>query len=91
MIRRPPRAAATPGGMPSADQAMDILRAGNARFAGGHASRSKVLSRQARSQLAWGQSPMAIILGCSDSRVPAELVFDQGLADLFVIRVAATS
>jgi carbonic anhydrase len=41
-----------------------------------------------RAELAKGQTPFAIILGCSDSRVPAELVFDQGLGDLFVIRVA---
>jgi carbonic anhydrase len=41
-----------------------------------------------RRELATGQEPLAIILGCSDSRVPAELVFDQGLGDLFVIRVA---
>jgi carbonic anhydrase len=41
-----------------------------------------------RAQLAAGQEPFAIVLGCSDSRVPAEIVFDQGLGDLFVIRVA---
>jgi len=44
--------------------------------------------QQRRSEVATGQDPIAIILGCSDSRVPAELVFDQGLGDLFVIRVA---
>jgi carbonic anhydrase len=47
-------------------------------------------SRTRRLELAAGQEPFAIILGCSDSRVPAELVFDQGLGDLFVIRVAGT-
>ena len=48
-----------------------------------------VLKNQARrNELAAGQEPFAIILGCSDSRVPAEIVFDQGLGDLFVIRVA---
>src|SRR4029078_4964691 len=41
-----------------------------------------------RAELTEGQEPFAIILGCSDSRVPAEIVFDQGLGDLFVIRVA---
>lgn len=46
------------------------------------------LSHNRRAELASGQQPFAIILGCSDSRVPAELVFDQGLGDLFVIRVA---
>ena len=45
-------------------------------------------SQTRRHQLAADQSPFAIILGCSDSRVPAEIVFDQGLGDLFVIRVA---
>jgi carbonic anhydrase len=50
---------------------------------------SDTLSGQARrNELASGQEPFAIILGCSDSRVPAEIVFDQGLGDLFVIRVA---
>jgi carbonic anhydrase len=46
------------------------------------------LSHDRRAELAAGQQPFAIILGCSDSRVPAEIVFDQGLGDLFVIRVA---
>ena len=45
-------------------------------------------SQTRRIELAAGQEPFAIILGCSDSRVPAEIVFDQGLGDLFVIRVA---
>lgn len=45
-------------------------------------------SQTRRNELAAGQEPFAIILGCSDSRVPAEIVFDQGLGDLFVIRVA---
>src|SRR5207248_9683849 len=45
-------------------------------------------TQKRRSELAQGQEPFAIILGCSDSRVPAEIVFDQGLGDLFVIRVA---
>jgi carbonic anhydrase len=47
-----------------------------------------ILNQQQRSHLVKGQEPFAIILGCSDSRVPAELVFDQGLGDLFVIRIA---
>ena len=68
-----------------ATQALDRLREGNRRFvangAGGHA-------RWNRAELLAGQEPFAIILGCSDSRVPAELVFDRGFGDLFVIRVA---
>lgn len=67
--------------------ALARLRAGNARFATGRRSRSRNLA-QSRASVAKGQAPFAIILGCSDSRVPAEIVFDQGLGDLFVIRVA---
>ena len=72
--------------MISARAALDRLREGNARFAADVSRR--VTTRRKRRQLAAGQEPFAIVLGCSDSRVPAELVFDQGLGDLFVIRVA---
>jgi len=73
--------------MISAREALERLREGNRRFVTG--ARSDMLSSQARrSELAAGQEPFAIILGCSDSRVPAEIIFDQGLGDLFVIRVA---
>jgi len=68
-------------------EALDRLRAGNRRFVAGERSRA-LPSRSERAELAAGQEPFAIVLGCSDSRVPAELVFDQGLGDLFVIRVA---
>jgi carbonic anhydrase len=71
-----------------ARQALERLREGNLRFAAGQRSPSTVTSDVRRRELATGQEPFAIILGCSDSRVPAELVFDQGLGDLFVIRVA---
>jgi carbonic anhydrase len=70
----------------SATDALDRLRQGNARFVsnvGGVDS-----SHDRRAELVNGQEPFAIILGCSDSRAPAEFVFDQGLGDLFVIRVA---
>src|SRR5262249_32721427 len=73
--------------MISAREALDRLRDGNRRFVAGAPSQ-ETLTRAERSQLADGQEPFAIILGCSDSRVPAEIVFDQGLGDLFVIRVA---
>jgi carbonic anhydrase len=73
--------------MISAREALDRLRAGNARFVAGEA-RAAFASADRISALADGQEPFAIVLGCSDSRVPAELVFDQGLGDLFVIRVA---
>jgi carbonic anhydrase len=73
--------------MISAHEALKRLRDGNRRFV--EDVRSHTLSSQERrAELASGQMPFAIILGCSDSRVPAEIVFDQGLGDLFVIRVA---
>jgi carbonic anhydrase len=68
-------------------EALERLREGNRRFVAG--IESEVTTDQSRRiELATGQAPFAIILGCSDSRVPAEIVFDQGLGDLFVIRVA---
>jgi carbonic anhydrase len=71
----------------SAREALERLREGNRRFVAG--VRADMLASQTRrNELADGQEPFAIILGCSDSRVPAEIVFDQGLGDLFVIRVA---
>ncbi len=65
-----------------------MLRAGNSRFVADVRSRGTLPSRARRIELAAGQEPFAAILGCSDSRVPVEIVFDQGLGDLFVIRVA---
>jgi carbonic anhydrase len=74
--------------MISALEALQRLREGNRRFVSGVRSSETLSSQTRRSELAAGQEPFAIILGCSDSRVPAEIVFDQGLGDLFVIRVA---
>jgi carbonic anhydrase len=74
--------------MISADEALERLRAGNRRFVANVRNRDAPVDHERRSELAAGQEPFAIILGCSDSRVPAEIVFDQGLGDLFVIRVA---
>ena len=71
-----------------ASAALDRLIEGNRRFASGIRSRGRLASPERRDALVAGQEPFAIILGCSDSRVPAEIVFDQGLGDLFVIRVA---
>ncbi len=68
--------------------ALQRLREGNLRFAKGNRDQSAVTCGDRGSDLVSGQEPGAIILGCSDSRVPAELVFDQGVGDLFVIRVA---
>jgi carbonic anhydrase len=73
--------------MISAPDALQRLQDGNQRFVSErHRQRRPGQSR--RDELVEGQEPFAIILGCSDSRVPAEIVFDQGLGDLFVIRVA---
>lgn len=74
--------------MLTALQALERLREGNARFVADIRSHATTARRVHRGELADGQEPFAIILGCSDSRVPAEIVFDQGLGDLFVIRVA---
>lgn len=98
-----PRAAAKPGGEPVADpnaaaahaappsvspeEAMSRLMAGNARYCEGLASHPHANAVR-RIQVAARQAPFAVILACADSRVPPELIFDQGLGDLFVIRVA---
>lgn len=71
-----------------AEEALQRLREGNLRFVSEVSGREGSTTQSRRLELATGQTPFAIILGCSDSRVPAELVFDQGLGDLFVIRVA---
>jgi carbonic anhydrase len=71
-----------------AREALERLREGNRRFVSDDRIRDTLTSHARRNALAAGQAPFAIILGCSDSRVPAEIVFDQGLGDLFVIRVA---
>jgi carbonic anhydrase len=74
--------------MISADEALKRLQDGNLRFASNTRGSEPFLSDDRRAELSTAQQPFAIILGCSDSRVPAEIVFDQGLGDLFVIRVA---
>lgn len=74
--------------MITAMDALERLRAGNERFASDSGSVDLRTHSKHRDQLVAGQEPFAIILGCSDSRVPAEIIFDQGLGDLFVIRVA---
>jgi carbonic anhydrase len=69
----------------TADEALDRLREGNRRFVSGTPTRSPEPRFWSDDE---DQRPFAIVLGCSDSRVPAEIVFDQGLGDLFVIRIA---
>ena len=71
----------------TAEQALSRLKEGNARFVAGHA-RFQTVQKDVLAELAKGQQPYATILGCSDSRVPPELVFDAGFGELFVIRVA---
>jgi carbonic anhydrase len=71
----------------TAVEALDRLKAGNARFVSGSA-RFPTVQKEILAELAKGQQPYATILGCSDSRVPPELVFDAGFGELFVIRVA---
>jgi carbonic anhydrase len=74
--------------MSGAAEALQRLRDGNQRFVSGVRSLEAVMSQARRHEFVDGQQPFAVILGCSDSRVPVEIVFDQGLGDLFVIRVA---
>lgn len=72
---------------PSPAAVLDQLKAGNARFVAGKPAHPDG-SVARRRDLSKGQNPKAIVLGCSDSRVPPELIFDEGLGDLFVVRVA---
>jgi len=71
-----------------AGEALKRLREGNQRFTANVRGSDAYVSHMKRAELTMVQEPVAIILGCSDARVPAEIVFDQGLGDLFVIRVA---
>jgi carbonic anhydrase len=80
--------AASPGpGGPSAEEALRQLLDGNQRFVKGETTSPRRSPEDFR-PLAGGQRPMAVIVGCADSRVPPELLFDQGIGDLFIIRVA---
>jgi carbonic anhydrase len=72
---------------PTADEALARLIAGNERFCRGEA-RGAALAQGSIAELAKGQAPFATVLGCSDSRVPPEWIFDAGLGELFVVRVA---
>jgi carbonic anhydrase len=74
--------------MISAADALERLREGNRRFVSDEVSADTLASREHRAGAATPQNPFAIILACSDSRVPTELIFDRGIGDLFVIRVA---
>src|SRR4030042_6060834 len=72
----------------SADEAMRILKAGNARYVEGKPQHPHQDRARRALTAAQGQHPLAAILTCSDSRVPAEIIFDQGIGDIFVVRVA---
>ncbi len=72
----------------TADQALQKLMDGNRRYVENKMTSSAMCDVTARQKLAQGQKPFAIILSCSDSRVPPELVFDEGLGEIFVVRVA---
>lgn len=74
--------------MKSATDALQRLRDGNRRFVAGETNHTSTLGGERLPSMTDGQNPFAIVLACSDSRVPTELIFDQGIGDLFVIRVA---
>ena len=74
--------------MISSAEALERLKEGNRRFTSQKGGRDPGFEHIRRNQLVEGQAPFAIVLGCSDSRVPLELIFDQGIGDLFVARVA---
>ena len=69
-------------------EAMQKLLEGNARYVSGNVSHQDQYVLERRSELISSQHPFAIVVGCSDSRVPPEAVFDQGLGDIFVVRTA---
>jgi carbonic anhydrase len=71
----------------TADDALERLLTGNARYVGGYARQPRQ-SPARRAEVCGSQLPFAVVLGCADSRVPPEIIFDQGLGDLFVLRVA---
>src|SRR6478735_12618863 len=78
------------GSLLTGDQALNRLKAGNARFVAGKAQFPTV-QKDVLAMLSRGQHPFATILGCSDSRVPPELLFDASFGELFVIRVAGNT
>src|SRR5512143_4155712 len=88
LVLTAPALASGPGAGVSPDAALAMLQDGNARFAAGkpqHPHQDKARRVQTATK---GQTPFATILSCSDARAPVELLFDQGVGDLFVVRVA---
>lgn len=80
--------ASAPAPKVSADEALKNLLDGNQRYIANQQTGSKLCDLETRKKLATGQAPYAIILSCSDSRVPPEILFDEGLGEIFVVRVA---
>ena len=74
----------------TADEALERLLEGNKRFVSGDLEHPR-RDDERRAEQAEGQTPFAVILGCADSRVPPEIVFDQGIGDLFIVRVAGNT
>jgi len=72
----------------TAQEALHALEDGNRRFTAGYSRLGSGIDENRRLRLTDRQNPLAVVIGCSDSRVPLEIIFDQGLGDLFVIRVA---
>lgn len=72
----------------SPQQALDLLKEGNQRYISGQMMAQDVSEEKRQVLVNRGQKPLAVIVACSDSRVPPELIFDQGIGDLFIIRVA---
>src|SRR5262247_4214228 len=88
LLRSSGTEAASPSSVvPSADEMLRKLLEGNQRFVKGETTGPRRTPADFR-PLAAGQQPGAIIIGCADSRVPPELIFDQGVGDLFIVRVA---
>ena len=85
--RRPPDSEGSPA---TPDEALARLKEGNTRFVRGKATATPAITAR-RARLAEGQAPFAVVLGCADSRLPPEIVFDQGLGDLFTVRVAGNT
>lgn len=76
------------GGVDPRTAAWVRLQEGNRRWAAGRSDAGSARGRQRREDLVAGQAPFAAVLGCADSRIPPEILFDQGLGDLFVVRTA---
>jgi len=82
-------AAATPAASGiSADEALRLLKEGNGRYVDGKLQHPRQDRARRALTAAQGEHPLAAVLSCSDSRVPAEIIFDQGIGDIFVVRVA---